>query len=97
MVWLAMGHLFLGEYEKAEDLANKSLSVPSTQFWGNAALTAALSYLDKVDEAIVARQELQRRKPNFTCKLIKEKGAITDLEYQDVFLDGLRKAGIPEE
>ncbi|MCZ6586938.1 MAG: winged helix-turn-helix domain-containing protein, partial [Alphaproteobacteria bacterium] len=41
MVWIAMANIFLSNYEKAVDWAKKALDVPSTQIWGNAALTSA--------------------------------------------------------
>ncbi len=96
MCWLSMGYLFLGNYEQALDWAENALSVPRVLYWGNAALTAALSYLDRVDEATEARKELQRRKPNFSCEFVKNVSPIIEPAYQDILVEGLRVAGLPE-
>lgn len=68
-VWMAMGYLFMGDYKNSADWAEKALSLPSTQFWGNATLAAALSYLGRTDEMIIACQELLRRKPDFDLRI----------------------------
>ena len=92
-----MGHLFLGNYERAYEWAKKSLSIPNTQFWGNAALVASLAYLEKIDEANSARQLLLSRQPKFTLSMVINNGPITDPSYQNTLVKGLRKAGAPEE
>ena len=96
LAWMAMANIFLGDYEKAVDWAKKALDVPSTQIWGNAALTAAYGHLGNEVEAKGAREELKRRMPNFSYAFVEENFPVTDPDYFAVFVDGLRKAGLPE-
>ena len=96
LAWMAMANIFLSDYEKAVDWAKKALDVPSTQIWGNAALTSACGHLENEVEAKKAREELRRRMPNFSYAFVDENFPVTDPGYVAVFVNGLRKAGLPE-
>lgn len=94
--WKALGHIFLGDYETAVEQARRALSL-SAQFWADAALVTALAYLDRMDEAAEAREALLQRQPGFSCAYIRDRSPITDPGYQTILIDGLRKAGVPED
>jgi hypothetical protein len=96
MAWIAIGHLCLGNYEKTVEWAQKALDLPTTQFWANAALVSALNHLDNQNAAIRAREGLIRRKPNFTIEFAEKTFPVTYPDYMATFIDGLRKAGVPE-
>jgi len=97
MHWMALGHLILGEFEKAVDWARQSLSNPMTQFWGNATLTSAYGHLGNKNEAARAMETLLNRKPDFTIAFAKASHPVRNEDYLATFLDGLRKAGVPED
>ena len=96
MAWIAIGNLCLGNHEKAVDWAQKALDLPTTQFWANAALVSAYGHLDNQTEAKRAREELIRRKSNFTINFAEKTFPVTYPDYVALFIDGLRKAGVPE-
>ncbi len=85
------------QHEAAVEWANKAIRDPNCQYWANAHLVAALGHLGRIDEARAAVEELLRQKPEFSCSF-----ATTRLFYikssaqMKHYLDGLRKAGVPE-
>ncbi len=98
MSYRSLVHIFLEQYEEAADWANKALQVPNCQYWANAHLCSALGHLEKLDAAQIAASELLRRKPGFSLaytrkRLFYIKSAAQVAQY----IDGLRKAGLPEQ
>ena len=89
--------LFLERHEAAADWARKAVSVPNSHYWANAALVASLGHLDRPDETRSAVEELLQRKPKFTCSYAKKHlFYIKSLAQVDHYIEGLRKAGVPE-
>jgi hypothetical protein len=68
----AFARIFLGQYDKAAELAQAALRVRNCQYWAKAHLAAALGHLSKNDEARNAVAELLRRKPDFSCRYAEE-------------------------
>ena len=66
------------------------------QLWGRAVLAAGLAQLDDIAEARRVMTELVSRRPEFTLGFTREHYPQTNPEYMDHFIDGLRKAGVPE-
>lgn len=93
----ALAYLFAREFELAEDWAHKATRVPNCHYWGYAHRVAALGYLRRADELDSALAELRKIKPDFTCRLARER--LFYVKSQDqiaLYLDGLRRAGVPE-
>ena len=92
----AFARIFLGQYDKAAELAQAALRVPNCQYWANAHLAAALGHLSKNDEARNAVAELLRRKPDFSCRYAEEHLFYLESRVQlEHYLEGLRRAGVP--
>ena len=93
----SLAHLFMKQHEAAVEWANKAIRVPNCQYWANAHLVAALGHLGRVDEARAAAEELLRRKPEFSCSFARKHLFYIKSSAQiEHYLDGLRKAGLPE-
>jgi Predicted integral membrane protein len=93
----ALAYLFAREFDLAEDWARKATRVPNCHYWGFAHHVAALGYLQRADELETALAELRKIKPDFTCKLARER--LFYLKNPDqiaLYIDGLRRAGVPE-
>ena len=85
------------QHEAAVKWANKAIRVPNCQYWANAHLVSALGHLGRVDEARVAVKELLRRKPEFSCSFARTHLFYIKSSAQiEHYLDGLRKAEVPE-
>ncbi|MFT5182161.1 MAG: adenylate cyclase [Alphaproteobacteria bacterium] len=96
LVRFAEAHFQLGDYDKSVDYANQALLRPETGILGNCVKASALAHLGRPDEAGEALNELLRRRPGMSVTLIKESVAITDQAFLQTYVDGLRKAGLPE-
>ena len=97
LMYGSIAQLFLERHEAAADWARKAVSVPNSHYWANAALVAALGHLDRPDETRSAVEELLQRKPKFTCSYAKKHlFYIKSLAQVDHYIEGLRKAGVPE-
>ncbi len=88
---------FMGHDARAVGASRMALRVPNCQYWANAHLVAALGHLERAPEARAAVVELLQRKPGFTVAYAKEHlFYIEDARQLDSYLDGLRKAGVPQ-
>ncbi len=93
----SLAHLFLHEYEAAAYWAEQAAQVPNVQYWAYANRVAALGHLDRPDETRAAVEDLLRRKPGFTREFARQHMFyINDEAQMAIYLEGLRKAGIPE-
>jgi TolB-like protein/Tfp pilus assembly protein PilF len=93
----SLAHLFMKQHEAAAEWANKAIRVPNSHYWANAHLVTALGHLGRVDEVRAAAEELLRRKPEFSCSFArKHLFYIKSSAQMEHYLDGLRKAGLPE-
>jgi hypothetical protein len=70
---------------------------PETGIWGNCVLVAALGQLDRLEEAADALTVLLRREPKFSCKFFLDALIAVGSEFREHMIEGLRKAGVPEE
>jgi TolB-like protein/DNA-binding winged helix-turn-helix (wHTH) protein len=93
----AMAHLFAGQFEEALDWAQRSVRVPNCHYWPFAHRVSALGHLQRGSEAAAAIDELMERRPDFTCALAhKQLFYVKDRSQLERYLQGLRKAGVPE-
>ena len=97
MNFRSMAHLFLKQYEEAAKWAREATRVPVSQYWAKAGLVAALGYLDRPEETRAALDDLLREKPDFSCSFAKHHlFYIKSINQLECYLNGLRKAGLPE-
>ena len=93
----SLAHLFMKQHEAAAEWATKAIRVSNCHYSANAYLVAALGHLGRVDDARAALEELLRRKPEFSCSFARKKlFYIKNSAQMEHYLDGLRKAGLPE-
>jgi TolB-like protein/Flp pilus assembly protein TadD len=86
----------LGRCEEALDWARRALELPNATLYASVAELAALGILGRDDEAAAALARARRFKPDVTRKFIDLVLPITDPGYHARFIEGLRKAGVPE-
>ena len=85
----------LERYEEALDWARRALQQPNTALYASVAQLAALGCLGWENEAAGALERARRFKPDVTIGFVLEVLPITDPECRALFMEGLRKAGMP--
>ena len=95
---LAQAYISMADYEKAKENAATALRHQRSQWPGHSYLVSALGHLGRRNEAKAALKELLDVKPDLTIGQIRSRGSggVMGLEFMDDYLDGLRKAGLPE-
>jgi TolB-like protein/Tfp pilus assembly protein PilF len=84
-----------GRYEEAVKTAQKAIRLAPTNPTYRRQLAASYAMMDRIDEAQAAIQEYLRLEPNHT--VADSRKIPTKIpEHLERFLDGLRKAGLPE-
>ena len=96
MVRFAESYLQMDNFEKTLEYAGKAVRRPETQFWGYSILTAALAKLGRSEEAKLALENLLLRRPDFSVSFFKHNFPSTAPRLIEPYLDGLRKAGLPD-
>lgn len=93
----SLAHLFAREFHLACEWAQSATCVPNCHYWAFAHRVAALGHLTDAKRIEAAVTELLGRRPDFTCRFARERlFYINSDEQLDLYLEGLRKAGIPE-
>lgn len=92
---LSRANLFVEQDERAVEYARKAIQ-KNAPWPAEATLVAALSYLGRLDEAIEARQAMEKSQPGITLEFVQERVATAHQPYVERLLDGLRMAGLPE-
>jgi adenylate cyclase len=95
---LGLAHYMLKEYSKAlRPLRELTLRVPNMR-QGHVFLAANLAQLGQLDEAHAEAAEILRIDPKYTIEGTQKQLALFKrTEDVERFLDGLRKAGLPEK
>ncbi|MBV1903555.1 MAG: tetratricopeptide repeat protein [Marinosulfonomonas sp.] len=94
-MYAAIANIFNGDYDRAENWARSSVSVPNSHFWANAALVSALGHLGRKDEAISASKDLFALKPEFSRAYARDRlFYLRDKAQVDRYIEGLEKAGV---
>jgi len=83
-------------YEEAVDWAKKSIEENPRFAGAYRVLTAACGQLGRIDEAKVALDELLRQMPGLTVQATRQQVPLKRPGDLGRYLDGLRKAGLPE-
>jgi adenylate cyclase len=88
--------MMLERYAEAVQWAQISLRQPNSHFRIHALLAAALGHAGRTDEAKHAVDELLRLRPDYSRALVERAMPYKRREDLDHFIEGLRKAGLPE-
>ena len=88
----SLAHLSMNDYESAEIWARKAVATPNVAVWGHCCFTAALAYLDRLDEARPALAEVLRIKPDLSAEFVSRAGPMNE-PIRALLIEGLRKAG----
>jgi TolB-like protein/DNA-binding winged helix-turn-helix (wHTH) protein/Tfp pilus assembly protein PilF len=92
----ALAHIFAREFELAFDWAQRATRVPNAHYWAFAHCVSALGHLERPEELGVATRELLQRKPDFSCSFARKRlFYVKSPEQLELYVEGLRRAGIP--
>lgn len=92
----ALAHIFRGDFETAIDWSSRAGEIPNCQFWTTAHKAVALAYLGEQEAAKAQVANLLREQPLFSLEFAKKKlFYLKDEEQLRMYLDGLKKAGVP--
>jgi len=95
-IGMALAHFGAGRYEDAIDWSKRTLSDRRMNTFGWRVLAVSYAQLGRLDEARSAAQEVLRVYPEFSVSHVATEFAAADPAFLERFLDGLRKAGVPE-
>ena len=88
--------IILGHFQQALDVARNALQQPSATAWAHLQEASALANLGRIDEARAAMQRAIALQPDVSLRWLRTLlPALPDAKIDD-YLDGLRKAGLPE-
>ena len=93
----SLAHLFAREFELAFEWAHRAARIPNAHYWAFAHRVSALGHLGRTQDLPVAIAELKQRKPDFACSFARRRlFFIKNPDQLELYVEGLRKAGIPE-
>jgi adenylate cyclase len=93
---LAMTYLCLGRYEESINWGKKALLSGPDYFPVLRTTAASLAYLGRLDEARKYIDRLGALFPESSIEVFQKNFPHRDPEYRRIFIEGLRKAGLPE-
>jgi TolB-like protein len=92
----ALAQLFAGRFDKALEWAQRATRIPNCHYWPFGHRVAALGHLQGAQELRSAVTELLQRSPGFSQGFARKRLFYVKKPFQlDVYIEGLRKAGIP--
>lgn len=93
----ALALLFAHRYDEAVEWAERAAAIPNCQYWAIAHRVVALAHLGRTDEAERAVTRLLQDCPKFSIDHARRKlFYLRRPEQLDLYLDGLRRAGVAE-
>ena len=93
----AAAYVELGQYDRAIECARIAINKPNAKYWAYSYLAAGLGYVGPKAEAQSAVADLLARKSDFSISFVREHlYYYRNPEQRERYLDGLRKAGLPE-
>jgi tetratricopeptide (TPR) repeat protein len=93
----ALAHIFAREFDLANEWAQRATRVPNAHYWAFAHRVSALGHLERPEQRAAAVNDLIQRKPDFSCSFARKRlFYLKDRDQLDLYLEGLRRAGIPE-
>jgi TolB-like protein len=93
---IADAHLHAGRFEEAIVWATRSLNTQDQGTIAFVTLTVAYAMLDRLDEARAVLDRFQRHRPGVTIKKLMENLPTGRRNIARSWVEGLRKAGLPE-
>ncbi|GAB3188365.1 winged helix-turn-helix domain-containing protein [Hydrogenophaga aquatica] len=95
--YCAQAHLFARDFLAADTHAQQAVRTPSCHYWPFAHRVAALGHLGAEPAATsAAREQLLNIKPDFSCGWAHARlFYVRDPEQREIYIDGLRRAGLP--
>ena len=93
---IAFAHFAAGGYERAVEWVQRSLARDPDYHITRGTLAASHAHLGQADPASRALQEMLRRNPELSTDTFRSVFAIAAPAFIGNWLDGLRKAGLPE-
>jgi adenylate cyclase len=96
LVRMADAYLLTEDYEKSVEWARKALLQPGTQWSRYAVLIASLGHLGRGDDAKRIIAEVMSLRHDFSVAFVRSTHLYSDPAYMSHYVDGLRKAGVPE-
>ena len=93
---IAAANLQAMRYQEAADAARKALQLNSYYVPAHLILAASCAHLGQLEEAQAAIKRSLERNPKLTITRLAELFPIARYKNLDAFLDGLRKAGLPD-
>jgi adenylate cyclase len=92
----ALALIFKGDFARAVEWTERASGIPNCQYWTAAHQAAALALLGRADEARRATTQLLQQIPEFTCAFARDKlFYVKEPRQIELYLDGLRQAGVP--
>ncbi len=93
----ALACILSHRYEDAVDLARRTMRIPrASGYWPHALLASALGNLDRLEEARAAAAAALGQKPDLSLSYLEKTLPTKEPGGLAPYLDGLRKAGLPE-
>ena len=93
---LAVPHFFAGRFDESIRWSRRALNEYPAIVITRRYLSAALALAGRIDEARIAMSELRRLQPN-SCLALSAKAPFRHKWQLEMYLDGLRRAGLPEQ
>ncbi|MCZ6744006.1 MAG: hypothetical protein O7D31_04920, partial [Alphaproteobacteria bacterium] len=91
----AIALIGLKRYVEAVKTERRALLSSNVGFFPYVGLISALGHLGRKEEAGEAIERLQALQPNFSCGRLRQQFPFDD-EFPEHLIEGLRKAGLPE-
>jgi Flp pilus assembly protein TadD len=89
--------VLLGQYEEALSVSQQSQQQATSTIFSHLGEISALGQLGRSGEAEVAIGRARLKKPDVSIAYVDQTLPISEPHCRNTFLDGLRKAGLPEE
>jgi TolB-like protein/class 3 adenylate cyclase/Flp pilus assembly protein TadD len=94
---LGRSQFFLEQFEPAEKSFKEAAERNPTVSWPHYWLVATYGHLGRQTDAEWEISELESLGQSVTVKHVREETVVTDPTYLQLYLNGIRKAGVPEE
>lgn len=93
---LALSHLSLEEFDTSVEFAKKAIRVLPSNVRAYQRMAASLGHLGRIGDASAALNKVFELQPEFSVVALDETYPFKHQHQRALFLEGLRKAGLPE-
>jgi adenylate cyclase len=95
--YAAQALLFQKDFVKALQYTERASAIPNCQYWTTAHMAVALAYLNREQEAKRTVKKLLQQNPHFSITFARAKLFYLKMPEQiELYLNGLKMAGVPE-